>query len=437
MKFKFVIYICVLWVVLEGAFRKWISPSMGNIFYITKYFLVGVAFLFYKLDKKKIKDHEVISRLSVPAFIKLLVAGLAVIAFFQMFNPNLPSVFIGAFGLAQYCWFILLIFMVPCIFADEHQLERFVLFNILIFVPVGILGVVQFFSPQAAYINKYVVDTANVVGVMGHPRITGTFSYLGGYAVYLTFAGFLSLAFFSTKRNIFKVIMVSAVFIFIVSNSMMNGSRGTVAYLVTGGILCLGRIFLKDIGGMIKIALVAGIAVLFAAFYMPSLVEDSRELLETSYEIIEERGTRDLGERVEEIMRPLSYISWYGYGTGMTQNIMKIEGYKNETVLWDEGYEGEPKRVMLELGLVGFLFYYFLKIGVIVSAFRVYRRTKNERLRCFSFALFLFILFNLHSPVVFNHILNFYFWLTAGLVFSIPYLDHTIGAQEKVGGEPA
>ena len=78
--------------------------------------------------------------------------------------------------------------MLPNLFQSEEELYKFLRSYLLLVIPVGILGIAQFLSPPSSPLNIYANEEGLAKATFGATnlvRVTGTFSYLSGYAVYL------------------------------------------------------------------------------------------------------------------------------------------------------------------------------------------------------------------------------------------------------------
>ncbi len=91
-----------------------------------------------------------------------------------------------------------------------------------------LLGIAQFFSPPEAFINRYAWSNPSM-GVAGlglnKTRITGTFSYIAPYAVYLQFVFLAGLALFKLSGRGRSRILLGAGTALVFVNIVMTGSR--------------------------------------------------------------------------------------------------------------------------------------------------------------------------------------------------------------------
>jgi hypothetical protein len=224
--------------VIEGALRKWVLPQASEMIYFLKdIVLFGAYFSFYCFP---VIEKKLPSKFKIINILIFVAIGWCV---FQVFNPSLGSPLVGIFGLRGYLLYIPLIWMLPSLFQSEEELYKFLRSHLLLSIPVGIIGIIQFFSPASSFINAYANEEGiakATFGVTTAARITGTFSYISGYAVYLLICFGLLIIMLSNKQSR-GWLWTSIIEIFLVTvNSFMTGSRTTVfaEVLFVVGYLC-------------------------------------------------------------------------------------------------------------------------------------------------------------------------------------------------------
>ena len=216
-----------LLVVVEGALRKWFLPQFSDLLYFLKdLVLLGAYLRFFFFSKAAPK-------LSLPSYyIKFFLLLSAAWCIFQVFNPSLGSPIVGLFGLRGYLFYMPLMWLIPNLFETEEELYKALRWYLLLVIPVGILGIIQFYSPASSPLNIYAGGTDPTAGFSGTDRlrITGTFPYISGYAVYLSvcFAVLVPLLLRPQPRHWQWAGAVSMAII--VANSLMTGSRGVILF---------------------------------------------------------------------------------------------------------------------------------------------------------------------------------------------------------------
>lgn len=422
----------VFWLlVLEGALRKWILPQASELIYFLKdIVLLGAYFNFYGFSAVKDKFPIKINFINV---LILIASGWCI---FQAFNPSLGSPLVGVFGLKGYLLYIPLIWMLPSLFHSEDELYKFLRSHLLLTIPVGLIGIAQFFSPASSFINAYADEERQAVvtfGVSAAVRITGTFSYISGYAVYLIVCFGLLIVMLSTKQSR-KWLWIAIAEMFLVSiNSFMTGSRTTIfsevlflaGYFVLRG-LSKPASTLRLMRKLVVPALVVSIAA--AIWFRPAV--ESFWLRATKF--------NDVGDRVAySLQEPLNFVHLKeldGYGTGATHQATPIlraaldlpTGEKIPTY-----YEAEVGRIVLELGPIGFFFWYGLRASILIALLITFWKLQRPFLRQLALAAFLIQGIQTYGFLVFTPTYAVYYWFFSGLIFLLPYLEQIESSQRE------
>ena len=127
--------------VFEGALRKWVLPGANEwIYFLKDFVLLGAYINLYFLSKASNRWFFKITPINI--FISLV----SVWCLYQAFNPSLGSPLVGMLGMKFYLFYLPLMWMLPSLFQSELELYKFLRSHLLLLIPVGILGVVQFFS---------------------------------------------------------------------------------------------------------------------------------------------------------------------------------------------------------------------------------------------------------------------------------------------------
>jgi hypothetical protein len=372
-------------VIFEGALRKWILPQASDLLYFLKD-LVLIPVYLSRFGTQRATENKVV----IPEALKFLLGVNVLWCLIQIFNPALGSPLVGILGLRAYLFYIPLMWLIPQIFADQEAFVRFLRYYLLLSIPVGVLGIVQYFAPASSPINVYVADAA-IATVGENARITGTFSFLTGYAMYLmiNFSLLIPLLLSRQPRKWQWVTFIELVLI--VANALMTGSRSVVLaqILILVGFFSI-YVLLRPaywLSLVLKFALPATVLCIALFFvFQPAL--DSFIYRATTSDSISGRLTWYWRNAYDFI--PHAGLS--GYGTGAThaggQTLRRQLGLPaGETI--PVAYEPEMGRVMLELGPFGFLLWYGLRIYLAILHWRVFLRLKSPLLRNFALSAFL------------------------------------------------
>jgi hypothetical protein len=412
-----------LLVVIEGAVRKWVLPQANEMMYFLKdIVLLGAYFNFYGFYVWKSNFSPKFNPVN---FLIFVVIGWCL---FQTFNPSLGSPLVGLFGLRGYVLYIPLIWMVPALFQSEEELYNFLRSHLLLTIPTGIIGIAQFFSPSTSFINKYSNEEGAAIatfGVTNAVRITGTFSYINNYALYLIVCFGLLMLMLSIKQS-WGWQWVSILEIFLVTaNSFMTGSRSTVfaEVLFVIGYLCLKG--LTKPGSLLRLTkqLILPVLILSIAtsiWFRPAI---NAFWLRTTY-------NKDVSQRlISSFTEPFDFIKYKeldGYGTGATHQAAPVlrkalDLPAGETI--PIYYESEMGRIALELGPIGFLFWYGLRMSLIIALMCTFGKLKRPFLRQLALVAFLIQVIQFNGQLVVHHTFSVYYWFFSSFIYLLPRLE--------------
>ncbi len=238
-RWRTAVQLVMLLLVLEGAIRKWLFPGAQDLVYLAKDVLLVGVYLGFLRDRAQLRYRP-------PTFPTLYTAlGLgALLGLLEIFNPRLPNLLVGVFGFKAYFLYVPLVLVLPAAFPSDRELVVFLRRYILLSIPVGLLGVVQFFSPASSPLNTYArLDDASAYGsgsgyvsTFGsseYVRVTATFSYISGYSSYLVAITILVLAYLAAARwRLRRTLVAHAALGMALLGMLMTGSRGPVFMLV-------------------------------------------------------------------------------------------------------------------------------------------------------------------------------------------------------------
>ncbi len=441
MKLLIVLFICVIifylsalkWrravkavfllLVIEGALRKWVLPQASEMMYFLKdLVLLGAYFNFYLFSAA---DKRLLLKFSVINILIYIAMGWCV---FQAFNPSLGSPLVGIFGLRGYLLYIPLIWMIPSLLESEEELYKFLRSHFLLLIPVGLIGIAQFFSPATSFINKYSNEEGQPIATFGanaSVRITGTFSYINNYAIFLIVCFGLLIVMLSIKQpRVWKVASIIEIFLVTV-NSFMTGSRGTVfaeilfliGYLCTKGITKPASA-LRLLRQLTVPVLIISIAA--SIWFRPAI--EAFWLRTTAHHDVS-------GRVVSSFAEPLYFISLKeldGYGTGATHQAAPALRQALDLPVGEVipvYYEAEMGRIALELGPIGFLFWYGLRLSLIIALIGTFWKLKRPLLRQLALAAFLIQAIQFNGQLVVHHTFSVYYWFLSSFIFLLPRLE--------------
>jgi hypothetical protein len=421
--------------IVEGAVRKWFLPSASEWVYFYKDFLMVVIVISYltKGPRQPLRIKHAIKIFSV-TLIAFALYGVASIS-----NPSMPHPLVGLLGVKAYLLYVPLAFLVPKTFTSKEKLVSFLKWYLIIALPVAALSAMQFVdSDPASALNRYAWDeqTSAATGMdmqvanfqdsagSSYVRVTGPFSYLSGLAIYLPAMFALLLGLISQRLKgtmprgfgwIYHLALAA-----VVTTAFMTGSRGAVVNLGVIALIFYGLASKKDLLRRLRQAVV-GVALVFVALTV--FFPQAFDALYTRA-LGEEGQAEESRSRVTEIYRlpfeEASYAGAFGYGIGATQNATPVLMSKLNLPFMGEkipiGYEAESGRIMLELGVVGYLLYLFLRLSILITlvyaCFSI-RDVESKSLAVAALAALIFPL--LMGGAVTQHTQNVYQWFLIGI----------------------
>ncbi|BAY60601.1 hypothetical protein NIES22_06600 [Calothrix brevissima NIES-22] len=420
---KSVIFVLVF-LILEGLARKWILPQASNLIYFIKdLVLIGAYIKYFFIEGKRIKKH----------YINIFIYLLAVWCFVQAFNPALGSYIVGLFGLKTYLLYIPIFWLVSDLFNSKTGLYKFIRNYLLLVIPVCLLAVVQFFSPPSSPLNVYAAGTDIVatfgVGKEQIVRVTGTFSYITGFGTYLSASLSLLVPMLTLRQSRIWYCLTIIELLLVLGTSFMTGSRAVVLYealFLISYFLIFSLTHLNQATSIIKKFILPTI---IAAVVIPTYFAKSIDLLA-------ERTTSNSAEGIGRIWAPfveaasgINYIIQSkqidSYGTGATHQATL---FLRKLLDLPQGepippLEVEPPRVAVEIGVIGFISWYLIRISLIISLFIKLRKLRDPFLFQLALSAFLFHALQIAIPVIFNNYMGIYYWFFAGFIFLLPDLE--------------
>lgn len=404
----------VIWILLEGAARKWI-PGLGKPGYFIGHLILAGAYLGYLFDR--LPQGKPLFPTTPFNWILLALFGWGML---EIFNAGELGILVWLLGMITYFFYAPLVYLVPYAFPSKEKLLVFLKIFTLMCLPLLLVGVVQYYSPGSSWINKVPWgDWEDHVYFAGqHVRISSTFGNNGAYAVFLPFLVLLVLYLLSLKRlskkwSILLYVILGGAFL----NALMTGSRHTVAFTLIVFILYIilsGMLSLEDVSRLLPRLVVGGLVVLLF-FSMTTTGQDAIDSFRY-------RGVEDVGGRLKtysHFYRFESLAGIFGIGIGATfQGNQQISDARIAT-----GTHAEVERIFVELGPIGFALAYGLRVVVLWQLWLLYRRLHDRELRLLALVGFLYLLQVFHGSMVYNYVANKLFWFIAGFILLLPRLD--------------
>lgn len=328
-----------------GALRKWVftgNSGVNNILLVTQ-LLIPFA-LFFLMKRTKI------------IFSYMPLVPYAILLILLALNPMNMTIYHGIFGFIMHFGFWLMMFTYINE-RDAFPLENLTTMFIVVCLVEAILSFVQFNMPLLHPINRYESGDSTSGFEGGLVRVSGTFSYIGGYAAFLYFFGFFVWALMvENKRNLLMILFLTG---FCLLGAFMNGSRTTT--LAVGTFVIFGFISYGTFLNKIRILALIPILIVLASIYNAAEKMPSFGVAYDAFMGRVEMGNKtgeSSSRAYETIYESLVFDSanpLFGLGLGAT--------YQGATMTWGTShyvkeygfYEEEPERILLEGGYLLFI----------------------------------------------------------------------------------
>jgi hypothetical protein len=362
----------------------------------------------------------------------VLILGL-IFGSIEVLNPNSPSILVGLAGLKTYFLYAPIAFILPYAFKSKEHMFGLIRYYLIMAIPVAALGFLQIAAGPESSLNTYVShsDEAEAIGVrfgggFDLVRTSGTFSFISGYAVYLSFISFLAVGYnmargWRVKNNIASILALT----FVVGAMFTTGSRGPVYTLIAAGpvivgMAVIGRVLSPQIAIRICILLpvMAVVAVNLSSRAFEGFIDRANTADSTEYRIF---------SPVYQTMEALSNAPALGFGIGTTHSVaLSIMG--TDEYWWLQGLitEDEMARVTVEIGLIGLLLIYVLRVLIAVFAFRCVISFKDPAYRALGIPLMVHLALGMLVAVITNPTASLYYWGTLGLMLAMRRLEQSV-----------
>jgi hypothetical protein len=427
-----------LLVIVSGALRKWVLPSQSAALFVLKDLVLWGSFLLYALRRPPTELPRPLRSTWVP----LLLGAYVYLALVQAFNPRMPNLIVSVVGIKAHLAFVPLVILMPALIAEvtERQALRLLWgYALLVVVPIAALSVYQFLQPPSAWINQYVREMGVVATAGQHVRVIATFSYIGSHTAYLTFNAFLStgvlLAGLRWRRR--DLVALGSLLLTVVAIVLpMAGSRGPIL-IVFGGMAALIALTETRFTGWIQFAavvLLIGVVVV-EGLGGTELAEGWDALLERS---VQAGGVEGAQERIASVLSsPIEGIErggLFGYGAGSAHQAAPrfVSGAFTHEWLPESYIESSIARIIIELGVPGWLLLMTLKATLLYFAYQTVQRARGPLELIVGATAFCLLLAKLPFPVIYNTVAGAFYWGSAGAMLGVWSLQ-----QARQGGTPS
>ena len=355
---KKLIWICFFLWAFEGALRKWFLPFLSTPLLIVRDPIV-LWLVILSIRRGLLKANIYLTGMVI----------LGIVSFFTAIFFAHGNIYVAVYGVRPMLLYFPLVFITGRVFNREDviQMGKAIL---IISIPMTILLVLQFYSPQSAWVNRGVggdESGAGFGGAMGFLRPPGTFSFTNGIAFFYSMAAPFILFFWFHPHYINKKVQILATFALVVAIPI-SISRGLFFQVAVSIIFLLiwisrkpqyfGKIFLSGF-------ILAVILTLFGNF---SFFNTATDAFSSRFENANRTegglvqgvlGNRFLGSLIKGITGTADQpILGYGAGIGTSLGLLLLN---DDRVLLKADFEW--MRQIGELGIMG-LFVIALRVGL-------------------------------------------------------------------------
>jgi len=358
------IWIYFLLIIFEGALRKWILPGLAAPLLIVRdpiaLWLVIVAW------KRGL--------LSFNIYITI-TSIISVIALFTAMFWGHGNLWVAIFGVRTLLLHFTLIFVIGNLFTRDDVL-KVGKFLVWLTLPMTVLILMQFYSPQGAWVNRGVggdIAGGGFSGALGFFRPPATFSFTNGTSLYYSLAACFILYFWFDRTSYIKKNLLIFASIALLMSIPLSISRTLLFSVIISAFFLLFAI-LKKKGSVKQLILIIVVLVSIAA------ILSQLKVFQTATGAFSERFTtastsegglqgtlvnRFLGGLVGAIANS-NELPFWGYGVGMGTNVGSIllTGKRQFLVA-----EGEWSRLIGELGILMGLIIIFVRLRVTLKLF--------------------------------------------------------------------
>lgn len=251
------IWMYLFLLIFEGALRKWVLPGLATPLLIVRDPL-AVWMLVVATQRGLFKLNSYI----------LWMGAIAIIGIFTAILFGHGNLFVALFGARILLIHFPLIFLIGRIFTYEDvvKMGKVILF---ISIPMALLVIMQFYSPQSAWVNRGVggdVSGAGFDGALGFFRPPATFSFITGTVSYYTLAASFIVFFWLNKKGINPLVLyaATAALIIVIPLSISRSLFFGVALCLAFTAIAISRKS-EYIGKMIFGAIIVGVVLTYLA----------------------------------------------------------------------------------------------------------------------------------------------------------------------------
>lgn len=339
------IWIYFLLLIFEGALRKWFLPYLAGPLLIIRD-PIACWILFTAFRHGYLLKNQYVSWMVV----------IGVVGLYTAYFLGHGNLFVALYGMRIFVLHFPLIFVIAKIF-DKEDVLKLARVTLMISIPMTLLIIMQFYSPQTAWINKSVGGEAGggFSGAMNFYRPPGTFSFTNGNTLFYSFCSCLVIYFWFNPKEISRWVLILAS-VGLLLSIPFSISRSLLFQVVISLLFSFCSVLFKPKYAFGIVLMLFGVTVLFVLLsYTPYFTTATAAFTSRFETANEQEGglngvflDRFLGGMIEAIALSAQQ-PFFGFGIGMGTNVgsMLLGGGRGFLIS-----EGEWGRLIGELGPV-------------------------------------------------------------------------------------
>lgn len=352
--------------VVEGALRKWVVPSLSNPLLVVRDPVVILIYLCAIRARVFPKNVWVIVLVIIAAF-SLLTTFINL----WIYLPPLVIVLVSGYGVHADYFHMPLIFIMASVLTFE-DVKKFGWWILVVLIPITLVMVAQFKAAPDAFVNLTAGGEGEMMmSALGKVRTAGPFSFVVGVAAYFALAsGFLLWGIL--RPGTYKVWLLATAGAFLIVGASISGSRLVVGTCMVSVASLLVVLFVKpDVINRFGRVLLAVIVLGFVVSRTPIFREGVKVLSARMDEVAEATDqTAAVGmiariwDGFEEGLFIFTKAPLFGYGLGIGTNAGAKFLTGHAMFLLSEG---EWPRVFLESGPILGLAYILWRLAIVAT----------------------------------------------------------------------
>jgi hypothetical protein len=446
-------YAFVVWILFEDLIRKFLGNNMAIYFLKDVLAIILYVSFFRPKVAKKIEKFRPPFRIALALFFWL--------SLIQVFNFASPSLLFGILGMKINFLYVPLLYIGYAFAKAEKDVHRlFSLLSVLILI-VASLGLAQsiigpsYLNPETLQEDIRELSTlyrSTAGGLMAY-RPTSVFVSAGRFQNFLILSWVISLGYaaYLLVRGVRKRTLAFVTVAVVGAASVMSTSRGVLMWDL-GNSLVIGAAFLwgapwrqgettRMLRAIQRAALLTGIAMMLLTVVFPKELDSrltvySETLLPSSpgSELINRTHDYPMGQLKNAFRDPHWLI---GNGTGTSglglQYLRRIFNLLPLPI----GVESGIGNIVVELGILGLVFWLVLGSAITISAWKVVKHLRGTPWFPLAFSIFLFVVL-IFFPMTYvgmpyqDFLINAYLWLLIGILYHLYHLKHSPRESQPV-----